>query len=173
MKESECCHNVPQGDGECPVCVGCRLFSRVDQRQALKDKMMVELLNLTQWDEIHLLKHFSDAGMGSWEKKVCGKSSWSRLFALMISFNASIAGHNKIRKSVPPTLRFYKSDVTSGDAPEFSEQQVQSALVTELISPLSDFEAVELKNKYLIGPDFIIKRVSCSLIEHVCTYFLK
>ncbi|KAM3172488.1 hypothetical protein ACTXT7_014424 [Hymenolepis weldensis] len=158
MKDSECCHNVPEGDGECPVCVGYRLFSRADQRQALKDKMMVELLNLTQWDEIHLLKHFNDAGMGSWEKKVRGKSSWSRLFALMISFNSSIAGHNKIRKSAPPTLRFYESDVFSGDAPEFCEQQVQSALVTELISPLSDFEAVELKNKYLIGPGFIIKR---------------
>lgn len=156
----QCDHNVPGDNGECPICVGCRLFSRVGQRRALKDKIMVEFLNVTHWNKIHLLKHFTDMRMEFWEKKVCGKSLWSQQQAMTVSNSFARAEFNKIRNTAPPTIRYYKSDDTNGDAPEFSEHQVQSALVTELISPLSDFEVPELQNMSLIGPDFIMKRVS-------------
>ncbi|VDL58568.1 unnamed protein product, partial [Hymenolepis diminuta] len=123
----QCDHNVPGDNGECPICVGCRLFSRVGQRRALKDKMMVEFLNVTHWNKIHLLKHLTDMRMEFWEKKVCGNSLWSQQQAMTVSNSFARAEFNKIRNTAPPTIRYYKIDDTNGDAPKFSEHQAQSA----------------------------------------------
>ncbi|VDO05091.1 unnamed protein product [Rodentolepis nana] len=162
--DAECCHGMPGGDGMCPVCVGCRLFPRVDQRRDLKEKMMVELLAVTHWDAINLINHFTDMGMETWEKMVCRNALSSPQLAMAMSNVFARADFNRIRNTAPPTIRFYDND---RDEPEFSQHQIESPLVTELIYPLSEFEAPKLKAMSLIGPDFIMKRYLPLLVRDV------
>nr|CDS29302.1 Proteasome activator complex subunit 4 [Hymenolepis microstoma] len=162
--DPECGHGIPGDNGVCPVCAGCRLFPRVDQRRALKEKMMVGLLTVTHWDTVHLIKHFTDMGMEPWEKMVCRNSLSSRQQAMAMSYSFARADYNRIRNTAPPTIRFYKN---GGDAPVFYQHLYESPLVTELIYPLTEFEVPELKAMSLIGPDFIMKRYLPLLVRDV------
>ncbi|KAM3180659.1 hypothetical protein ACTXT7_015859 [Hymenolepis weldensis] len=150
-----CDHRVPEGDGECPVCVGCRLFTRSDQRRSLKYQLMDTMSYNNFWNLLHELKHFIDAdAIGSWEEKLVANSHWTRTFACRMSSLFSIAGFTRFLNSAPSKVRLY----TSVEHPVCSERQVSSALETELLSRLSAFEAPDLLQSALYGPDFLMKR---------------
>lgn len=157
----ECGHRVPAGDGECPVCLGRRLFPRLDQRRAIKDQMMLRLAHVKFWDSLHLLKHFVDSNMGSWEKRLCGNSLWTRQFAATFTRTLTSAGFHKFRNYEPATLRLYPNDNTADcKRPESSEHRLHSILESKLISRLATFEVPELQTMALAGPEFFMRRVS-------------
>ncbi|KAM7540871.1 hypothetical protein Aperf_G00000027912 [Anoplocephala perfoliata] len=158
-KSLVCGHHVPAGDGECPVCLGRRLFPRLNQRRAIKDQMMLRLAHVQFWDLLHLLKHFVDSNLGSWEKRLCGNSLWTRQFAASFTRTLTSAGFYKFRNYEPATLRLYPSDNRADSkCLELSEHQIHSILESKLISRLANFEAPELRTMALVGPEFFMRR---------------
>nr|CDS32852.1 Proteasome activator complex subunit 4 [Hymenolepis microstoma] len=153
--EVGCGHSVPDGDGECPVCVVHRLFTRPDQRLALKYQFIEAWSSSDLWNVLHLLKHFTDAdAIGLWEEKLYSNSHWARTFACRMSLLLSEAGFNRFLNSAPPKIRLF----SGVERPVWSEHQVSSALETELLSRLSAFDAPGLRRLALYGPDFLMKR---------------
>lgn len=73
-----------------------------------------------------------------------------------MSLNLSRAGFYNILNSAPSKIRLY----TGVEHSVCSEHHVSSALETELLSRLSGFEAPELHQSALCGPEFLMKRVS-------------
>ncbi|VDN99402.1 unnamed protein product [Rodentolepis nana] len=153
--EDNCGHRIPEGDGECPVCVGHRLFTRRDQRQTLKYQFIEAWYSFNPWNLLHTLNHLTDAdAIGSWEEKVCSNSHWTRTFASRLSYQFSIAGFTRFLNTAPSKIRLHSGTERS----VWSEHQVSSALETELLSRLSAFEAPDLRQSSLCGPDFVMKR---------------
>ncbi|VDL22431.1 unnamed protein product [Hymenolepis diminuta] len=161
--EASCGHRVPEGDGECPVCIGRRLFTRQDQRRALKFELFYFFVSMNNVENLlHQIKHFVDAdSFGFWEKNLCVKSSWSRHLASKMSSVLSRAGFYDILNSAPSKIRLY----TGVGHSVCSERQVSSALETELLSRLSGFEAAELHQSALCGPEFVMKRYLPMLVR--------
>ncbi|KAM3176516.1 hypothetical protein ACTXT7_006387 [Hymenolepis weldensis] len=161
--EAGCGHRVPEGDGECPVCIGRRLFTRLDQRRALKLELFYFFVSTSNVDNLlHQIKHFVNAdSFGFWEKNLCVTSNWSRHLASKMSLNLSRAGFYNILNSAPSNIRLY----TGVGHSVCSERQVSSALETELLSRLSGFETPELQQSALCGPEFLMRRYLPMLVR--------
>ncbi|VDM16820.1 unnamed protein product [Hydatigera taeniaeformis] len=153
----QCDHRVPAGYGECPVCMGRRLFPLLDQRRALMHQVSPLLMQTLQWDALHLLKHVHAAEDDAWETRACSVSLWTRELAIATVGVLVSAHFDATLAEAPPTLRLYPATPVT-DLPQAFEHLVSSPLESKLIQPLATLAATELLTSAVIGPKFVMRR---------------
>nr|CDS15427.1 Proteasome activator complex subunit 4 [Echinococcus granulosus] len=165
---NHCGHRVPAGHGECPVCLGRRLFPLLEQRRALMYQVSLLLVLKLEWGALHLLKHVHAAGSDAWETLACSVSLWTREDASITAGVFASAGFDATLMEAPPTLRLYAA-TPSTDCPQTSEHLVSSLLEAKLIEPLAASAAAELLTDAVVGPEFVMRRFLPLLVRDSLT----
>ncbi|KAL5961925.1 Proteasome activator complex subunit 4A [Taenia solium] len=163
-----CDHRVPAGYGECPVCLGRRLFPLLEQRRALMYQVSPLLMQTLKWDGLHLLKHTHAAEGVAWETLACSVSLWTRELASVTAGVLVSARFDATLTEAPPTLRLHAT--TPGtDRPQTFEHLVSSPLESKLIEPLTASAAAELLTDAVVGPKFVMRRFLPLLVRDSLT----
>ncbi|KAL5111201.1 Proteasome activator complex subunit 4 [Taenia crassiceps] len=163
-----CGHRVPAGYGECPVCLGRRLFPLLEQRRVLMYQVSPLLMHTLKWDALHLLKHTHAVEGVAWETLACSISLWTRELASAVANVLVSARFDATLTEAPPTLCLYS--VASGpDRPRKFEHPVSSPLESKLIEPLAASAATELLTDAVVGQKFVMRRFLPLLVRDSLT----